>query len=206
MKCEPGCTCKRHGNSGNFTGASNPCQPGCTCNRHQAARNAELGQEFGRWTVIETELWLEYPSDRRKAVKVRCTCGTERVLTLAALRRGKSESCGCLRQERLLAAVTLHGLTHHPLYGKWKSAMQRCYNPKWPQFKDWGGRGIAVCERWHDVATFVADIESALGPCPDGMSLDRINNDGDYEPGNVRWATALQQTHNRRCSTQREIP
>lgn len=112
--------------------------------------------------------------------------------------RGKSESCGCLRAEKLLAAVTHHGLRHHPLYQRWKGMMQRCYNPKLTQFKDWGGRGITVCERWHDVALFIEDIERDLGPCPPGMTLDRRDNDGNYEPGNVRWATRLQQTHNRR--------
>lgn len=145
-----------------------------------------------------------YASGAKKTARVRCECGTEKTIMEAQLLNGRSESCGCLRKEKLHAATTSHGLTRHPLYAKWKAAMQRCYNPKWPQFKDWGGRGIRVCERWHDVTIFIADVEAAIGLCPDGMSLDRIDNNGNYEPGNVRWATRLQQTHNRRCSTQEE--
>lgn len=122
----------------------------------------------------------------------------------AQLINGRSESCGCLRREKLHAATTTHKLTGHPLYQTWKGMMQRCYNPRANQYKDWGGRGIAVCERWRDTAVFIADITELLGPRPEGMSMDRIDNDGNYEPGNVRWATRLQQTHNRRRSTQEE--
>jgi hypothetical protein len=157
-----------------------------------------LGLQFGRWTVIETGLWLEYSTERKRAVKVRCDCGTERMLTAATLARGTTESCGCLRREKLLAASTTHALSGHPLYQKWKSMIQRCENPNWSQFKDWGGRGIKVCDGWHDPAVFIEWIERNLGECPPGRSLDRINNDGNYEPGNVRWATRSEQMRNRR--------
>jgi hypothetical protein len=199
MKCEPGCACKRHQNSGNFEGTSAPCPPGCTCKRHRLSTVA-IGQHFGRWTVLRYGEPKVYASGAKKTVMVRCDCGTERLLLEATLLRGTTESCGCLRREKLLAATTSHGLSRHPLYGKWKTMMQRCYNPNWPQFKDWGGRGITVCERWRNVALFIEDVNRLLGPCPPGMSLDRIDNDGDYEPGNIRWATALTQVHNRRIS------
>jgi hypothetical protein len=197
MRCKPGCTCKRHQNSGNFGSSGQPCQPGCTCKRHQAPK-VTAGQRFGRWTVLGAAEPKIYSSSTKKTVLARCECGTERVLTEAALLGGTTESCGCLRREKLSAAITRHGLRKHPLYDRWKAMLQRCENPDWPQFKDWGGRGITVCERWHDVALFVEDIERDIGPCPAGMTLDRIGNDGNYEPGNVRWATRLQQTHNRR--------
>ena len=85
--------------------------------------------------------------------------------------------------------------------------MARCYREDDPHYPWWGGRGIKVCDRWHDVLTFIKDIEASIGPRPEGRypltgmhryTLDRIDNDGDYEPGNVRWATASQQQANTR--------
>ena len=76
--------------------------------------------------------------------------------------------------------------------------LRRCEDPDGPGYLYYGARGIKVCERWHDFEAYYADITRLLGPCPAGMSMDRIDNDGDYEPGNVRWATASQQQHNSR--------
>lgn len=76
--------------------------------------------------------------------------------------------------------------------------LRRCEDPRFATYRYYGGRGIAVCERWHDFEAFYADIKQLLGPCPPRMSMDRIDNDGNYEPGNVRWATADQQAQNRR--------
>ena len=91
-----------------------------------------------------------------------------------------------------------HGLYNHPLYGTHRAMMWRCHNPRHHAFKNYGARGIAVCPDWHDIAVFVAWIEANLGPRPDGMTLDRINNDGNYEPGNVQWATWPEQRRNQR--------
>lgn len=101
-------------------------------------------------------------------------------------------------------ANVAHGLARreaqHPLYSTWKGMMYRCYQPKCPGFENYGGRGIAVCERWHDVRLFVEDIMRLIGPRPEGMSLDRIDNDGPYAPGQVRWATDLEQAANSRLN------
>lgn len=76
--------------------------------------------------------------------------------------------------------------------------MQRCYQPTHKQFAGYGGRGILVAEEWHDAAAFISHLEETLGPRPHGHSLDRIDNDGDYEPGNIRWADWFVQNNNRR--------
>lgn len=81
---------------------------------------------------------------------------------------------------------------------RWRGILDRCEHPNSPSYRNYGGRGIKVCERWHNFDVYFADIMRLLGPCPGGMSLDRIDNDGDYEPGNVRWASAWRQAANSR--------
>jgi hypothetical protein len=88
----------------------------------------------------------------------------------------------------------------HPLYNTWKSMLHRCEVETDPKFRHYGARGISVCREWHDVAVFVAWIEANLGPRPESRSLDRIDNNGNYEPRNVRWATASEQNRNQRRS------
>ena len=80
---------------------------------------------------------------------------------------------------------------------RWYGMLYRCENPRSPVYHRYGGRGIKVCEAWHDFEVYYADVMRLLGPCPEGFSIDRVNNDGDYEPGNVRWATLWQQVLNR---------
>ena len=95
-------------------------------------------------------------------------------------------------------AARTHGLSRHPLYGTWRKMLRRCENPAVKDYPTYGGRGITVCAEWRDVTAFITWIESNLGPRPIGMSIDRIDPDGNYEPGNVRWATSGEQVANRR--------
>jgi hypothetical protein len=135
-----------------------------------------------------------------RTVVCQCDCGEEVTVTLNNLTRGATSSCGCRRNE-LIAALhrgQKHGLRHHELYRTWVSMRQRCNNPNNPGYIHYGGRGIEVCARWSQLAVFISDVEAEIGSRPSGMTLDRKNNDGNYEPGNVQWATDLEQVRNRR--------
>lgn len=134
-----------------------------------------------------------------------CDCGARKVIAGGHLRGRKTVSCGCINPAATAASnrlrKTRHG--HAPqsgcsrTYYAYQSMKQRCYNAAKAPYPYYGGRGIEVCARWlESFDNFLAD----MGEAPTGRSLDRINNDGDYEPGNCRWATPYQQTHNRRRS------
>lgn len=100
-----------------------------------------------------------------------------------------------------------HGLSYHPLFGRWYRMVRRCTNPREAGYKNYGGRGISVCEAWIDPAVYIAYVEQELGPQPSSSySIDRIDNDGDYEPGNIRWATRSVQCSNQRQRTSPGYP
>jgi hypothetical protein len=159
-----------------------------------------IGSRFGRLTVIASAPEHRSQSGRtRKHWLCECDCGARTVRLGEHLRSGRSTSCGCLRRE-LMASVGLanrkHGATKTVEFRIWQGLIQRCTNPHAPAWKNYGGRGIRVCETWlNSFESFLADV--GLRPHP-SLTLDRKDNDGNYEPGNVRWATRLEQTRNRR--------
>lgn len=150
------------------------------------------GKRFTRLTVIKVSgkdaahktLWL-----------CACDCGNESIVAAGNLTSGTSKSCGCLKSDRIKETKTIHGRgTKDPTYGTWYSMRQRCRNPNNHKYKYYGGRGITVCKRWDAFLDFLAD----MGERPAGRTLDRIDPDGNYEPGNCRWATPREQRLNQR--------
>lgn len=127
----------------------------------------------------------------------RCECGTVKEIQIGNVGRA-TQSCGCLRSEIVKELHVTHG---HRRDGKlprtykiWKHVTQRCTNPKVANYEYYGGRGIKMCERWADYENFLAD----MGECPDGLTIDRIDVNGDYEPGNCRWVSMAVQGNNKR--------
>lgn len=152
------------------------------------------GARFTRLIVLES---FPSPSHPKKLTvcKVRCDCGKEFVAPAYSLRNNHTKSCGCLHTDRLRDRITTHGQSRSPLYRVWIAMVRRCHCPNDNGFQYYGGRGIEVCKEWREsVEQFFAD----MGPRPAGSSIDRINNDGHYEPGNCRWATTKEQSRNRR--------
>lgn len=150
-----------------------------------------IGSVFDRWTVIG----MGVRSSSEQKWLCRCKCGTEREVVRSSLVFGRSKSCGCLSRESAKTRA-IHGFCaggrKQRWYLAWHAMMARCSDTKNAKYHRYGGRGIKVCERWHDKFAFFAD----MGESPPGLTLDRIDNNGDYEPGNCRWVDRLTQRHN----------
>ena len=153
------------------------------------------GRRFERFIVIKR--YLENDKQYDTFWLCKCDCGNERIVSSKSLRNGMTKSCGCLNKEMTIERSTTHGLTNCRLFRIWMNMKTRCYNPNYKQRKDYGGRGICICGEWLSAFKCFYEWSMAHG-YSDELSIDRINNDGNYEPGNCRWATIMEQRHNQR--------
>lgn len=152
------------------------------------------GQIFGRLVVLRRG---ENGGDEVRWICL-CECGNTALVFAQNLRAGSTQSCGCLQSEVASKRLKTHGCSNGTKeYESWHSAKGRCFNKNDKQFRRYGGRGITMCEKWR---TNFAEFLKDMGLCPDGLTLDRINTNGNYEPDNCRWATSKQQCRNRRSN------
>lgn len=157
------------------------------------------GEKFGRLTVVGA-------GERSRGIfawECRCECGNTVTVPTGSLRSGNTSSCGCFQRDQVIKTMTVHGMFKHPAYQSWRAMNKRCTSPADTSYYLYGARGITVCDRWVDFGLFWED----MGPTwSKNMTIDRIDTDGNYEPGNCKWSTPKEQANNRRTNRMVTMP
>ncbi len=157
-----------------------------------------IGKRYSRLILLDEVEPDVYPSgEKKRKFLCLCDCGIKTIVRMSDMKSGRTQSCGCLNIEKISSIKRTHNLHHTNLYSRWKGMKKRCYNPNEPQFRDWGGRGIRVCDEWGNDFKVFYDWAMSNG-YEKGLQLDRINNDGNYEPNNCRWVTQAENNKNKR--------
>ena len=161
------------------------------------------GMKFGRYLV-------QSRADNKKGQahwNCICDCGNERVVNHYNLKKGSAKSCGCLRNEKFIERITKHSLASHPLYQAYYDMRTRCYNPKSQRYDAYGKRGIVVCDRWtHPENGFLNFCDDMQPTWQKGLTIDRKEVNGNYEPDNCKWSTKREQAQNKRTNRMIETP
>lgn len=172
---------------------------GITKERSKPVHNKinQIGKRFGRLLVVEASDSYIQPSGKKKSMwKCKCDCGKEILVTGGNLQNGHTQSCGCFNKQRVSETQSKHRMCEDSAYSVWSGMLHRCTNTKSTNFKHYGGRGITVCDRWLEFENFYAD----MGDKPEGMSIDRKDNNKGYSPDNCKWSTHTEQCKNRRST------
>lgn len=154
----------------------------------------KIGNKYGRLKVISRKGSDKYNNSIWECI---CDCGNLKTVPSHYLVTGRTKSCGCIRNERLIEMANnhkTHGMSKTKIYKTWVSMIERCTNKNHGSYKDYGGRGITICKEWENFEIFYSDMSD----CPDGLSLDRKDNNKGYSKNNCHWATSEEQCQNKR--------
>ena len=152
------------------------------------------GQKFGMLIAVSRAINNPYGKPQWNC---KCDCGNEKIALVSYLKKFHNPNCGCQLHDEISSSHTIHGMDSHRLTPIWRAMMSRCYKPQNKDYKHYGGRGITVCDRWHDVRNFIADMEPTYKP---GLQLDRLDNGKGYSSENCRWVTSKQNNRNKRTN------